>query len=330
MYMYLKRIWWRLAVLRSPNDVYEIIDSSIKPYYYPVVQRLNGNVFAVNINNSKMGFFAHLNWCLFVLYYCQRKGLTPYLELTSENYLSPMRGPDWFKYYFSNLALRNKGYDDTFRPPYVTRVRQIGELKLPDWCYHDLSLDQAAELVRNTLELRPEIISKVENFLELNFNRRKVLGIHFRGTDKATEAPRVKWEYCRNTIRNYLGAHPETDALFVTSDEAAFLDYIKIHFTDITVCSHDDHYRSAGTVPTHILGTGGDNYLKGLDALVNSLLLSHCSVIVRSSSFLSAWSSIFNPQVPVILLNKPHSGTTWFPETIIMQRSLNQYLPDAN
>ncbi|QSA95911.1 nodulation protein NodZ [Methylococcus sp. EFPC2] len=327
--MNLRHMWWKIAALRTPGDVLEAVDSAIKPYYYPWAQRWNKGVFAIEFHNPKMGFFAKLNWCLFILHYCERNGLVPYLELTSENYVSHQRGRDWFKYYFNNLALRNKGYDESFRPKHVTRVRNISELRLPGWCYHELSLEHAAELFRHNIGVRPEISAEVDDYCEKYFSSRTVLGVHFRGTDKAIEAPRVTWGYCRETILNYLHAHPDIDALFVTSDEAAFIHYIREHFTDITVLSRDDHFRSDGTAPLHVLGSGGDNYLKGVDALVNSLLLSRCSTIVRSSSFLSAWASIFNPAVPVILLNKPHESAMWFPEVRIMERSLDKYLPDA-
>ncbi|HAZ60274.1 MAG TPA: hypothetical protein DCY89_01715 [Gammaproteobacteria bacterium] len=326
--MNLKHLWWKIAALKSPRDVTEALDGAIKPYYYPWLQRRNGGVFAMNFDNHKLGFFAKLNWCLFVLHYCEREGLVPYFELTSRNYISPERGADWFKYYFTNLALRRQGYADDFRPRHVTRIRRIRELRLPGWCYHDLSLEHAAELVRDGLGLQAEIADQVEDFRTRHFVNRRVLGIHFRGTDKTIEAPRATWEYCRDTVRTYLNAHSDTDTLFVTSDEAAFVGWIKAQFSDITVCSRDDHCRSDGAAPLHVLGAAGDNYLKGVDALVNSLLLSHCSVIVRSSSFLSAWASIFNPQVPVILLNKPHDSAMWFPEVRIIEKSWNQYLPD--
>lgn len=325
--MNIKHLWWTIAAMRDPHRAVATIDSLVKPYFYPFVQKLNKGIFAIEMHNPKLGFFAKLNWCLFVMHYCQRRGLIPYVELTSPNYIDPKRGPDWFKYYFINLAMLDQGYDATYRPGHVTRIRSISDLKLPGWCYHELTVDHAAELFKQSVAIRPEIVSAVDAYATKHFSVRKILGIHFRGTDKTVEAPRVTWEYCEKTIRNYLDHHPDTEALFVASDEAQFIRHISSRFPDLEVIAHDDHYRSTEGKAIHALDSGGDNYLKGKDALVNSLLLSRCSAVIRSSSFLSAWSSIFNPNLAVILLNKPHDDALWFPEVEIMKKSLDQYLP---
>lgn len=325
--MHIKHLWWKIAAMKDPHHAIATIDSAIKPYCYPFVQKLNKGIFAIEMNNPKMGFFAKLTWCLFILYYCQRRELIPYIELTSPNYLNPERGRDWFKYYFINSIMLDQGYDASYRPRHITRIRSISDLKLPGWCYHDLPIEHAANLFKSAIGIRPEITSTVDAYARNHFSDRKILGIHFRGTDKTVEAPRVTWDYCERTIRNYLEDHSDIAALFVASDEARFIEHISAKFQEMEVLSHEDHYRSEGGRAIHSLDSGGDNYLKGKDALVNSLLLSKCSAVIRSSSFLSAWSSVFNAALPVILLNKPRTNALWFPEVEIMKKSLDHYLP---
>ena len=41
---------------------------------------------------------------------------------------------------------------------------------------------------------------------------------------------------------------------------------------------------------------------------MNALLLAKCGVLIRTTSFLSAWASLFNPELKVILLNNSHLG----------------------
>ncbi|WKJ91883.1 nodulation protein NodZ [Methylomonas montana] len=326
--MNIKHLWWKIEKMRHPEYALAAIDSFTKPHYYQFFQSFNKGVFAIEMHNPKLGFFAKLNWCLLVLYYCQRNNLIPYIELTSLNYIDANRGNDWFKYYFTNLALREHGYDADYHPKYVTRIRKIKDLHLPGWCYHELTLEHAAALFKQSIAIQPEIASEVDAFTTDHFANRKVLGVHYRGTDKVIEAPRVNWDFCEKTIRNYLADHSDTDVIFVATDEGPFLRHIALKFPDVEVISHDDHFRSEGGEAIHTLGTGGDNYLKGRDALVNSLLLSKCNTVIRSSSFLSAWSSIFNPMLHVILLNRPNENALWFPEVEIMKHSLDQYLPE--
>lgn len=326
--MKLKQIWWKIAAIKSPQDAFAALNSALKPHYYLYLQQRNRGIFAIEMNNPKLGFFAKLNWCLFLLHYCERHALIPYFELTSSTYINPERGHDWFQYYFINKTWAKQGFDGDFRPKHVTKIGRISELQLPGWCYHELSLEHAAKLFKDAIEIKPDISSEIDAFSDKHFSGRQVLGVHFRGTDKTVEAPRVTWDYCEQTIRNYLKDHPDTAVLFLASDEARFIEHISSKFPALKVVSHDDHYRSDGIKAIHSPDSGGDNYLKGKDALVNSLLLSKCSAVIRSSSFLSAWSSIFNPSLPVILLNKPHDDALWFPEIEIMKTSLDQYLPE--
>ncbi len=47
-----------------------------------------------------------------------------------------------------------------------------------------------------------------------------------------------------------------------------------------------------------------NNYLHGEEAIIDCLLLSRGSVLIRTSSNLSLWSSYFNPSIPVIELSQ--------------------------
>ena len=97
-------------------------------------------------------------------------------------------------------------------------------------------------------------------------------------------------------------------------------------FPDLNIVAHDDHYRSTGDIAIHSKKYEGDNYLKGKDALINCLLLSRCDIVIRTTSFLSAWAYIFNPKLELILLNKPYDSCLWFPERDLISRSKNEYL----
>ena len=156
-----------------------------------------------------------------------------------------------------------------------------------------------------------------------------VLGIHYRGTDKTWEAPRVSWQHCLNTVKNYLRSHKNISGIFTASDEQGFIDFINKSVTDIPVYSRDDYYRSTDHRPVHsAINVGG--YEKGEDALVNAFMLANCTTLIRTTSFLSAWASIFNPNLKVILLNKPHDRMLWYPENEILGRPDTEYLPEGH
>jgi hypothetical protein len=43
--------------------------------------------------------------------------------------------------------------------------------------------------------------------------------------------------------------------------------------------------------------------------------LSRCGYLVKTPSYLSAWSRIFNPSLPVKLVSPPRPDAFWFPDS---------------
>jgi len=209
-----------------------------------------------------------------------------------------------------------------------SHISDIEQMGLPVDYGEMMTLEEANRLIGNYLRIKSEIQDYVETFVEKQFGQRTMLGVHYRGTDKKSEAPPVNWEYAARTIANYLSANPQVEALFVASDEWNFVDWIKTEFKRVDVIFHNDAERSRDGKAIHVQPALGDNYVKGKEALINSLLLSKCDALIRTSSFLSAWSSIFNPCLPVIMLNRPFESKLWFPDAVIAKNSLRGYLPN--
>jgi len=286
--------------------------------------RANKNVCSVEIKKCA-GFFGVLYQCLCLFAYCERHRLIPDIRLVGETYLDPERGPNWLDYYFDVYKPINSE-EITSRVRYTEEIFDIHELGLPG--VTRMSLDDGTRILRKYLRLKPHLNTLVEDFWRTLSASGPVVGVHFRGTDKTSEAPRVSWVHCLNILEDYLRNHQATQAIFVASDEQAFIDFIKTSVKNVPVYSHDDHYRSSDGRPVHTEMQGG-GYEKGEDALVNGILLSKCSTVIRTSSFLSAWASIFNPHLKVILLNKPYSNRFWYPENEILKRSDTEYLPES-
>jgi hypothetical protein len=191
-----------------------------------------------------------------------------------------------------------------------------------------ISIEDGARILHRYLMPKPHIMRIVDDFWRTLNPDGPVIGVHFRGTDKSSEAPRVSWDYCLKIIRQCLRGNAAVRRVLLASDEQRFIDFIRHSLTEVPVYSRDDHYRSRGSdEPPVFLGEGG-GYEKGEDALVNALLLSKCTTLIRTTSFLSAWASIFNPQLKVILLNKPYDDKLWFPESEIVRSPNTTYLPE--
>jgi hypothetical protein len=268
-------------------------------------------LLSVDFDGRGIGFFAHMNALLRIGRCAVEKNLIPDVKFISPQYQDLARGPDWLSYYFDGRT--EPWRVATRRPIYI---RDLAEF--PINFDQDLTLAEAHSLLFRFYKLKPDIKNAVAAFCAANAVGEKTLGIHYRGTDKGTEAPRVPAERVLESALSYLASHDAIDSIFLASDEASFVDLAASAFSGFKISFLPDSVRSRDGSPVH-LGLECDRYQLGRDALLNSLVLSHCGALMRTSSFLSAWSSIFRPSIDVLLLNKPFAGCLWYPEREIMK-----------
>jgi hypothetical protein len=286
----------------------------------------SGNLLVVEVN-SWVGLFAHLEWFLEISVHCERHGLKPCFMSTSPQYVDPKRGPDWYDYFFTNPQLSPEDRERivTGDVP-ICRIDGIRQMGLPENYDLILNLQDAPHLVRKYIGVKPEVTEQVQTFARESFAGRTVLGVHYRGTDKAAEAPRLSYEDVHRSIEAFLVEHPEFDCLFVSSDEQAFVDFIESAFqSSIPVVYHEDRERSRAGVAIH-RSRSGERFRKAEEAVVNCLLLSRCDALIKTPSILSGWSRLFNPDLPVILLASPFAGQLWFPDRDLLLETPSRWI----
>ena len=301
-----------------------IVLAKIRPTIVSYQQKKNGDIFAVNIN-SEVGFGANLEWCLEIFIHCETHKLTPYIQLTGSNYISSQLGKDYFAYFFENIRLSDEDkLKIKNKKICISKISHINQLGLPENYDLKLTISNAAALISKYIRIKKEILDEVDSFCHAYFGK-NVLGLHYRGTDKEGESPRVDWEKVERNVQYYLKKYYNTDCIFISSDEIDFIHYFEkqIHnqFPNVSVIYRNDKFRSHDRRSFH-RRFRGDYYHKGRDALVNCLLLSKCDVLMKTASILSGWSKLFNPELPVIMLNEPKEKYLWFPEREIVKQTL--------
>jgi hypothetical protein len=110
--------------------------------------------------------------------------------------------------------------------------------------------------------------------------------------------------------------------LFVATDSREFLDFCierleaRVHF----------FHKPEGL--SH-LAQREDNYEKGRSAIVDALILSKSQLLIKTPSLLSAWSKIFSPALPLVLVGEPFAapwregsleGAGYWPESRLYER----------
>jgi hypothetical protein len=128
-----------------------------------------------------------------------------------------------------------------------------------------------------------------------------VVGVHYRGTDKAEDAPRVPYQEVEAVVRDRMSrAGAGRGRIFLATDEQAFIDYMRQRFGDQLL--YREMFRSVDGRPIDVVNPDS-NHQKGLDAVLDCLLLSRTHSLIRTASNLSLCSTFFNKQLPDALLN---------------------------
>jgi hypothetical protein len=149
----------------------------------------------------------------------------------------------------------------------------------------------------------------------------RTLAVHFRGSDKVAEAPRVPLEAVLDATHSAL-EYFNAESLFIASDEKEVLAAMRATFGRRNVYSLECAHLSDGRTGAHFLG--GDPLQLGREAILTMLIISMCCACVRGCSHLSAWAKIFSPELPIVMLNKPRSDAAVFPEGEIYEHSLHR------
>jgi hypothetical protein len=268
-------------------------------------------VFAVEIR-STVGLGAKLEWCLEIMAYCDEKGLLPQFRFS---YPDARQEP--VDYFGSLFRIR----DSPERRARFVKISSIVELDLGKDYDRVLTIDLANSLINKYLVVREEVVSEVDDFCRQHFDSRRVVGVHYRGTDKVRESPMVPYDSVRRNLDQYLELYPETDCIFVATDDANFLDHLRNASLSRAIVCRDDSFRSRDGTSIHE-SSDTDKYAINRDAIVNCLILSRCEALLKTASILSGWSKLFNPRLPVVMLNRPSDEHLWFPERVLVGQNL--------
>ncbi|MFM0022052.1 O-fucosyltransferase family protein [Paraburkholderia azotifigens] len=275
-------------------------------------QRLNRGYFAIEIR-AHSGFFSVMQMVLFILMYCEEKRLTPLISARGGIYGDAEGKVDWFSEYFDTIGAVPLPTSNVRVRTSV--VRDLGGLGFRRRYEPRLDLRHASALFRSHYQPAAPIRDEVDAIRKRLGIGASTLGVHFRGTDKKVEAHTIAWEaFCR-LVEETLAEEPQLNSIFVSSDEQAFLDYFAKWDFPVPVSVAPARLLATGSTPVHFSGHPG--LAIGREALVASLLLASCGYLVKTPSYLSAWSKMFNLSLPVKLAVPPREGAFWFPDSQI-------------
>jgi hypothetical protein len=207
-------------------------------------------------------------------------------------YYEKKKGPNWWTYYFEPIAFGNK-------TDKIVEISDEQQSSFANKTLERMSREEVHRLIKKYIVLKKPIKKKIDAFAKKHFTDQFVIGIHYRGTDKISEAPRVAYERVFEEIEKVAKGKSKYK-LFVATDEQAFLDAILVRFSGKVV--YLDSIRSSNGKAIH--SSKKNAYQKGEEAILDCLLLSKTNFLIRTESNLGACSTFFNPTIPVIVMNK--------------------------
>jgi hypothetical protein len=200
-------------------------------------------------------------------------------------------GDNWWEYYFEPVSV---GAADG-------PARRVNH-HFHDFCAHrterGLSRERAADLVHRYVRVVPAVRALIDEYAARHWSPH-VIGVHYRGTDKSVDARRVPYDEVGDEVGARLHGSGES-RIFVATDEDAFVTFMRERFPGRILAR--DMFRSTDGRPIDVVN-GDGNHQKGLDAVIDCLLLSRTQTLIRTASNLGLFATFFNPGLPVALLN---------------------------
>lgn len=216
-------------------------------------------------------------------------------------------------YYDGNLAGFNNAWDYYFEQPHTSVVplnieKEVGlifdfesefregeefnlvgeEYNKRRFVFHDI--------IQKYYKLKPYLTEKIDAYYNTHFQNKRVLGIHFRGTDHPNSTNVSKYmDEVKSIATDY-------DVIFATSDEQSKIDMLRHHFGDKLITY--DTFRSPSDAPLHIALRHMHNpRLIGEEVLIEAYLLARTNLLLLyTGSNVNFFVRALNPNLPYHIL----------------------------
>ena len=262
-------------------------------------QLIGAKYYKLTTRAENPGFFSQFHSVLAALDFYDSSDECDGLEVDFENrgyFYDPHYGLNYWTYFFEPIDLQKierKTGDRQERFPGYQKVIFSGN------GHYMISNERGSELINKYIKVKPHIQDKIDAIIKDNFNNKYVIGIHYRGTDKQSEATPVRYEKIVKVIRPIIEKHLDA-VIFIASDDADFLDFMQKNFPEKIIAT--DSIRSKNQKPVHY-PPNDHMYAIGENAVMDCVLLSQCSILFKMASNLSDAACKFNPELPTVDLN---------------------------
>lgn len=304
---------FRVIRNRKDKKYLEMVSLRHKPNQYRLLNDdirfdKDRSVYIVSYNWETNGFFAIMRKCLSGCVIADSLGMRPYIYIVNSifNVSGGFNGTDnMFEYYFLPLMRSDIGTilkeENCFDASYdhIMRLnRSFGLVNDNDtyseYIVNDRFLSVMAGAWKRYFILNEKTGGYIHNSIEGLLKGRRVLGVHFRGTDFKVG---MEGHPVYSALEDYYQAiDPEIegyDALFIATDDGNALEAFKERYKD-KVIFYVDAVRGEDNKGVHLTDhtRENDQYYLGLEVLRDMFTLSECDGLVAGLSQVSFFARI--------------------------------------
>lgn len=249
------------------------------------------------VDSRVHGLYACFHCILYGLSICEKEGIQPIVRLGKNHlYFDESKGNNVFTYFF------DQEQPPLGKHPVMTVLNMGGYL---NWCNISTKEKVFSNLLINKFfRLREEMAQLIDSFQRTYFGASRMLGIHYRGTDKVQETPLVSFTvYCRKI--ELLLEKGSCDKFFFATDELELREYVKMRFKEKAVL-----YDIEGMLPVaghngvglHFM-PGSSSFMNAKNAIIECYLLARCDFLMSSyKSSMSLFPTFINPDIHHIII----------------------------
>ena len=262
------------------------------------------SVIRITASNIHAGLFGvTLTWILEILPYLSENNMHPIWDIHTTCYGN----------IFPEIIQSN--YKNDVPPIATYNMIQLKHEKT--YTFKQSEFQKAHDLFFKFFKIPNEIKICVDDIVN-KFNG-KTLGLHYLGTDNMeTEASHLTKEDFIQQVNVFLTLSVEYTTIFIATNEKEFINMINKNFNNTKyLLLYNKSKKSVTNAPIH---KGKDKSVankleNGKQAIINSLLLSRCDYVIKTSSCISAWAKIWNPSLEIYNINTFFYN--WFPDCAI-------------
>ena len=293
MFFFLKNYFFNIGFngLINIGKNFQVINEELTKYKARKVSFGNKNKeinFYVIKRSRGAGFFSNLLYVICQLQYANKKGMVPIVDMQNfPTYYNQKKNikdiKNIWELYFNQVS------DYSLEEVYQSKNVYFSPSRY-NFFLEDYKKKSLKKIFDKYIKVKPHIMKEVNNFINKNFVTKKIVGIHFRGTDQKISAghshPPTLYQIT-NIIDSMLKKSKELK-FFLLTEDLKYYQIIKNKYGNL-ICSFD-FFRSNSSLDFSNSKRKNHRNKLGIENLIEAITLSRCNKIIYCETNISLFS----------------------------------------